>query len=646
MAKWKFRRMSRSEQNRDPTEAEFFRREDAIASLVRESIQNSLDAADRSGPVRVRFFISGHEGALPAARAAAWTSNLAPHLRIVYQERESLLGQSMPFLTVEDFGTHGLRGNHLIAHKGEMGPEDQDATQSFFYFWRNVGITGKVSAERGSWGLGKAVYASSSDICAVFGLTRRTAQPCALLMGQCVLKVHQREDANESIRHDAYGFFGKFDMEGQDPDFAIPLVGDDVLAFGRDFALEREGQNGLSIVIPHPAEDLCPPGEPPITTVQKYMRQVVEQYFYPILRDDLAVEVSTPSVSKRTDKTNLLDVVAELWPGADTAPHVNYLRLAKHALEQPTLISLVRDDDLSADWSRVRMSPGDLAVARASFTKQEPVGFKVPILVRQKDGTRTLSHFLVFLREDPSTKSGTVRFVRDGLTLSEIEGRTGSNVIGLVLVEDPPILKLVRDAENPAHTKWIGRSERLKKNYTGGAERIRFVEAAPRSLLKMILGAGEDRDRNLLAEFFPDADPQAEHPGTGPSPKTKKSKDNPDKPPLPKLPKTPQAIRLTKVSGGFVAVRVPGTQLPKRRVRIRVAFACIAGNPFRLYEPFDFVLDQAPIQVTIDGGVIESKIENEVVATIVDDSFKLTVTGFAPTRDIEVKHSWLDEEGA
>ncbi|MBK8181225.1 MAG: hypothetical protein IPK67_20565 [Planctomycetes bacterium] len=444
----------------------------------------------------------------------------------------------MPFLTVEDFGTHGLRGSHLFAHKGEMGPEDQNAEQSFFYFWRNVGITGKVSAERGSWGLGKAVYASSSDICAVFGLTHRAAKPSALLMGQCVLKVHQREQGKESIRHDAYGFFGRFDQHAKDPDFAVPLEGDDVRKqFSTDFVLERVLQNGLSIVIPHPAEDLCPPDEAPLVTVQKYMRQVVEQYFYPILKDDLAVDVATPSLSCRVDKANLLDVVAELWPGADTAPHVNYLGLAKRALEQPPLIVLTRDDDLSADWGRVHMSPEDLAAARASFTRQEPVGFKVPVLVRQRGEARSLSHFLVFLREDPSTKSGTVRFVRDGLTLSEIEGRTGSNVIGLVLVEDPPILKLVRDAENPAHTKWLVRSERLKKNYTGGSERIRFVEAAPRALLKMILGAGEDRDRNLLAEFFPDVDPLADHPGTGPAPKTKKPAAPTDRPRFRRFPR-------------------------------------------------------------------------------------------------------------
>ena len=55
---WKFREMSRGEINVDPIEGEFFATE-ALGSLsdalVRESIQNSLDAKAGTGPIKVRF---------------------------------------------------------------------------------------------------------------------------------------------------------------------------------------------------------------------------------------------------------------------------------------------------------------------------------------------------------------------------------------------------------------------------------------------------------------------------------------------------------------------------------------------------------------------------------------------------------------
>ena len=45
MQKWLFRKMTLSEQNRDPIEGNFFNPDDAIGALVREAIQNSLDAS-------------------------------------------------------------------------------------------------------------------------------------------------------------------------------------------------------------------------------------------------------------------------------------------------------------------------------------------------------------------------------------------------------------------------------------------------------------------------------------------------------------------------------------------------------------------------------------------------------------------------
>ena len=55
---WRFREMQPGEINIDPIEGEFFTTE-ALGSLndalVREAIQNSLDAAVGEGPVTVRF---------------------------------------------------------------------------------------------------------------------------------------------------------------------------------------------------------------------------------------------------------------------------------------------------------------------------------------------------------------------------------------------------------------------------------------------------------------------------------------------------------------------------------------------------------------------------------------------------------------
>ena len=66
LPRWRFRRMQPGEINVDPIEGEFFSTE-ALGSitdaLVRESIQNSLDADDGNGPVTVFFsFLSDLSG--------------------------------------------------------------------------------------------------------------------------------------------------------------------------------------------------------------------------------------------------------------------------------------------------------------------------------------------------------------------------------------------------------------------------------------------------------------------------------------------------------------------------------------------------------------------------------------------------------
>ncbi|MFH0907951.1 MAG: hypothetical protein V1929_04245 [bacterium] len=75
MAGWHFLQKRPGDTARNPVTAEYFD-EEAIERpaqvLVRETIQNSLDARANGDAVTVRFFVSGEEGALSAERGAYW----------------------------------------------------------------------------------------------------------------------------------------------------------------------------------------------------------------------------------------------------------------------------------------------------------------------------------------------------------------------------------------------------------------------------------------------------------------------------------------------------------------------------------------------------------------------------------------------
>lgn len=104
---WHFREMHRGEMNVDPIEGEFFNTE-AIASisdaLVREAIQNSLDAAVGKDPVTVRFsFISGPENASKAIKDIH-LPGLKDHLRAKHSGLRSLPSEKEPLnhILIED----------------------------------------------------------------------------------------------------------------------------------------------------------------------------------------------------------------------------------------------------------------------------------------------------------------------------------------------------------------------------------------------------------------------------------------------------------------------------------------------------------------------------------------------------------------
>lgn len=636
---WRFRQMKLSELNREPTEDEFFLREDALASLVREAIQNSLDAADGPDPVRVRFYLSGAEHALTTSDAERWLLGLRPHLAACETSAAQSIDEPLTFLAIEDFGTKGLEGNPRAAQRHELKGENED----FFFFWRVVGKTGKPGTKMGSRGLGKAVYTSSSGIGCVLGWTRRSDNQ-SLLMGQAKLGLHELEDVHggHPVQHAAYGYFGVYGKRLEDHDFAVPTSDGCVIdRFRTAFQLSRDNENGFSLVIPYPAPELSPDPEDPRRCVEDYALEVINQYAYPILAGRLEVTIETPG--DRIDlESNSLSATLDEFDWTRTSykkePTRNYLDLASWAL-QASPIQLTREENLRCDWECISIGETELAAARLAFASLQAVAFRVPVLVRGKRGQAEVSHFDVFMKHDPGLKGNVVRFVRQGLMLSEVVGSQASGLVCLVLSESDALARLLRSAENPAHTKWIRRAERLVKEFIGGTSRVRFVENAPSKLMKLLLGTEEEVDTELLAEFFPDIAPEAVQPGAGGG--RQGGDDGPPPPISPVPPPNPRPIRLQQIQGGFSITRNAGVPLAHRRLRADAAYDIARGNPFAAWEPLDFRLDSAPVAVKVVGGVVESQVGNQLTVRIDSDDFCLEVRGFETTRDLIVRTRWL-----
>ena len=166
---WKFREMSRGEINVDPIEGEFFTTE-AIGSitdaLVRESIQNSLDASAGRGPVKVRFSFFSGSGKDSNEIRNLYIDGLGPHLQTKHSGLQEVPSPSagLDYILIEDFRTRGLQGD--IYQYDDL--DDEGKRNDFYYFWRNIGRTQKESTDLGRWGLGKTVFQAASRINSFF----------------------------------------------------------------------------------------------------------------------------------------------------------------------------------------------------------------------------------------------------------------------------------------------------------------------------------------------------------------------------------------------------------------------------------------------------------------------------------------------
>jgi hypothetical protein len=627
---WHFRRMHPGEMNVDPIEGEFFSTE-ALGSLadalVREAIQNSLDARRPGTPARVRIAFSGPAGALTGERRERCLEGLMPHVAVGRNGSAPRPDERLDFVVVEDFGTRGLQGDPRQSEDDEIGASA--FRNDFYYFWRNVGRSRKGSSDLGRWGLGKTVFAAASRASAFFALTVRADDSRPLLMGQAVLRIHKLA----GVRYYPYGYFGRFDGE-----FALPVDDPEPInAFRRDFGLARNAEPGLSVVIPFPDRDLTP---------QALLPSLAHHYFIPILGGDLAIDVDHDGKRETLDRESFARVVERVGRSeASSLPRLVDLARWGLALAPDAAIRLPEPaPSVAPRWSGDATTDETLAALREPFNRGDRIAVRVPVWVKPSMGEAACATFDVWLERDDSMSAADEQFVRDGITIAGVRGGVQAGVRAIVCVRDRALSALLGDSENPAHTEWQERSPRFKDRYRHGPSTLRYVKGAPREIVRLLTRPAEGRDFALLRHVFSLDVPTEET--------VLKREPNPSRAGLDgsgeardiATTRSHHTFDLERLHGGFVVAGVANGQAPPRYLAVRAAYEVRRGNPFALYQTFDFELGRPPIALAAEGATLVRGRENELVVRIDDSKFRLTVQGFDPRRDIRVKAIPLDEE--
>ncbi len=308
----------------------------------------------------------------------------------------------------------------------------------------------KDGDDLGRWGLGKTVYRAASRVGCMFGLTVRKSDQRELLMGQAVLKIHRhnnREYAPEGFWCSGAGADG------------TPLAIDDqeeLERFRLEWKLTRKHESGLSVVVPYVAEEL---------RVESLLRLVIVNFFLPIIKGDLVIDVCGPASSGRpqewrVDAGTITSICNELkWNGRVTlklasAPPVEFARECLRATSSCHATKLLGESRVPT-LEESSFDAETLDIMRRKYLAEEIVPVKVQAALPRKSAGAVTGHLLAFLQRTGTSDRYESYYVREGMTITKLNTkRSVRGVRGLVVVEPGFLASLLGDTEGPAHTTW------------------------------------------------------------------------------------------------------------------------------------------------------------------------------------------------
>lgn len=624
---WHFRLRRPDERMRDSANDAFFTAEsleNLSEALVRESIQNSLDAAQRDNAgireVRVRIGLIPHATGEAKEMLRALFSEAKEHFDagIETGSRNSAFSGDPGYLLFEDFGTTGLNGDVAAWRL------DDSAGNGFWSFFRAEGRSSKSGENLGRWGIGKQVFPTASAIHAMLGLTVRTDEPTRVLMGSAVIR--SRVVGGED--YDPDGWFGLKEEMNQ----PVLPVSDSAFIdrYVRAFDLKRGAEKGLSLVVPWVDERV---------KADDLRRGIVRNFFWPILQGELVVDLETPDGTWKLNHETVTQHHALLPPSeaavVEFAAWAAFVR-AEQFVKLPVAVVAQPDWRKTGD---VLLPESVLAEVQKRLSADQRVAIEIPVRVRPKNleaGGEQLSRFHVFFTPCRDQGHRTV-FLRDGIVITDVRSPVLAGSRSLVVVDDRPLAGLLGDAEGVNHTQWQKDSPKFHNRYFYGADTIKFVTRSVYEIVQRLHAAEKKGDPTLLLDlFFLPTD-------EGDNERTRKPKpgkpDDLSEQPVVVAERKQRRFDIRKVEDGFklVAGDTPPDKFPLR-VRIEAGYAVRRGNAIKRWAKDDFQFIRAPLRLEpTPVGVAWQENGNALEVEIRKADFVFGVCGFDRRRDLVVR---------
>jgi hypothetical protein len=252
-------------------------------------------------------------------------------------------------------------------------------------------------------------------------------------------------------------------------------------------------------------------------------------------------------------------------------------------------------------------------------------------VVQRAEKHRVQSTYIdLFLRpSQPGERSQTL-VVRGSITVPTEGKRAHLPDCHAALVADEPLLsQLLGDAENPAHTQWNERAEKLRTNWVGGHAILRRVRSALQELHSIVADRIERDDPLALLDFF--SIPKQHQKDRAARGITDPARSLP--------PARMKPFRIERRSGGFTILPNP-KMAPEGfplKIRLRCAYDTLNGNPFRRFSDYDFSFFKDKLKVERTNADFYPTDPNQADIEARSPDFKVEVVGFDLNRDLIVE---------
>ncbi len=630
MTHWQFRTLNPNDTSGTSTAEDNFAQEErtSVDILVRECIQNPLDARLGDAAVRVNFkwreLVTGTSCFLNDLLTEEFRNQQA----FAGVQQATDMPAVVKVLVIEDFGTIGLRGRY------DDSAVDGDE-ENWNAFWFREGEGAKPSKANGGAGQGKLTMYVASDIRTVAALTTRESDGKRLLFGGC------RFRRNYVVGNDRYAREARWGETSDPMELAMPVEQSSVLdQYEEELKIERGDRPGTTFLIPVPDQTITPDA---ITAA------VINEFYLPVLRGRLTVYVDDREISSATitELASQLPDKLRLTPSFRT--FLNEVASQHLGLQEQEAVfngGWGKETKLTLDSLR----DSNIEVLREKFQAGSIISAEFPISISPNSSDRMEGVLKVFLQEAGSGEMEEL-FVRQDLAIDKEKSLRGAKRLAparaLILVDDENLSRFLAAAEEPTHREWNGSRPKLASHYRNAALTLRLVRHAASRLLELLVPPAT-KDTLALAAFFPDMAAKKETPSAK-QPKKKDAPDGENDGLLDIPPPKPRKLDLVPLDDGAMVRVNPsladqcGFPMP---CKLELAYATELGKPFDQWDAADFYLTGSSHIISTSGvGEIIPR-GNEITFEIGEPDGYFSISGFDKNRQLEMRLKYSESSDA